>query len=352
MKKYYGCDAHKRYSVFSSMNEEGDHGPSLRIGNDRFQFRCFLRTLPPRSPIALETVGNWYWMIDEMEKAGHAPKLAHAGKAKLMMGQINKTDKLDAKGLALLMRNGTLPSVWIPPGELRDQRELPRMRMALVRVRTMLKNRIHAMLAKYAIEISEVSDIFGVQGRKLMEKRLEELPPRSRESVEVQLKLLDQVKEHIELCEKQIEEVVEKTPAMSLLTTIPGVGPILAVVIALEIGDIDRFPRPENLASYAGTVPRVRSSGDKIFRGRVRQDVNRYLKWALIEAANCIVLHQNRLANRHVVQLYMRIKQKRGHAKAVVAVARHLAEATYWMLKRNEPYKEPRKNESVSSTRK
>lgn len=209
-----------------------------------------------------------------MEKAGHAPRLSHAGKTKLMMAQINKTDKLDAKGLALLMRNGTLPSVWIPSGELRDQRKLPRMRMALVRVRTMLKNRIHAMLTKYAIEISKVSDIFGVEGRMLMEKRLEELPPQSRQSVEVQLKLLDQVKEHIELCEKQIEEVLEKTPAMNLLMTIPGVGPILAVVIALEVGDIDRFPRPENLASYAGTVPRVKSNGEKIFRGRVRQDVN------------------------------------------------------------------------------
>ena len=351
MKSYYGCDAHKRYSVFSSMNEEGNHGSAVRIVNDRFQFRCYLRRLPPRSPIAVETVGNWYWMIDEMEKAGHVPKLAHAGKAKLMMGQINKTDKLDAKGLAVLLRNGTLPSVWIPPGELRDQRELPRMRMALVRVRTMLKNRIHAMLAKYAIEISEVSDIFGVQGRKLIERRLEELPPYSRESVEVQLKLLDQVKEHIQMCEKQIEEVVEKTPAMSLLTTIPGVGSVLAVVIALEVGDVGRFAGPENLASYAGTVPRIRSSGEKIFRGRVRPDVNRYLKWALIEAANMVVLNQFRWSDRHVAQLYRRIRQRKGHAKAVVAVARHLAEATYWMLRRNEPYREPKKDKSVSLTR-
>jgi len=87
-----------------------------------------------------------------------------ARKAKLMMGQINKTDKLDARGLNTLQRNGTLPTVWIPPGELRDQRELPRTRMALVRQRTQLKNRLHATLAKYALHDVEVTDLFGVRG--------------------------------------------------------------------------------------------------------------------------------------------------------------------------------------------
>jgi len=224
--------------------------------------------------------------------------------------------------------------------------------MALVRVRTMLKNRIHAALAKYAIQIREVSDIFGVRGRELMESRLGELPPQTRRSVEEQLKLLDQVKEHIKVCEKQIEDIIEKTPAMRLLMTLPGVGPVLAIVIAMEVGQIDRFPGAQNLASYAGTVPRIKQSAGRIRYGRVRPDVNRYLKWALIEAANVVVLNQVRWPSRHVVQLYRRIMQRRGHAKAVVAVARHLAEATYWMLKRNEPYKEPKKNETVSSTRK
>ena len=128
--RYYGCDAHKRYSLFSSIDAKGHFGSSVRIENSRYQFSRFLCGLPEGSPVAIESVGNWYWMIDEIEKAGHVPLLVHARKAKLMMGQINKTDKLDARGLALLMRNGTLPSVWIPPGELRDLRELPRTRMA------------------------------------------------------------------------------------------------------------------------------------------------------------------------------------------------------------------------------
>ena len=350
MGQFFGCDAHKKYSLFTSIDDNGHRGPFLRIEHNRNQFRCFLKMLPPGSPIAIESVGNWYWIIDEIEKAGHKPRLAHAAKAKLMMGQINKTDKLDAHGLAILLRNSTLPSVWIPPGELRDQRELTRMRMALVRVRTMLKNRIHATLAKYAISIEEVSDIFGVRGRSLLREHIVGLPPQTRRSIESQLELLEDVERHIKLSERQIEEVIKKTPEMKLLMSVPGVGPILAAVIVLEIGDIGRFASAERLASYAGTVPRVRSSGGKTFYWRARPDVNHYLRWAFIEAANVCVLQKARMSGRHIINLYTRIMRRRGHGKAVVAVARHLAEATYWILKKCEPYREPGGIKPASST--
>ena len=86
--------------------------------------------------------------MDEIEATGFIPRLVHARKAKLMLGMINKTDTLDARGLNRLQRTGTLPIVWIPPGALRDQRDLPRTRLGLTRERTRLKNRIHATLAK------------------------------------------------------------------------------------------------------------------------------------------------------------------------------------------------------------
>ncbi len=99
---------------------------------------------------------------------------------------------------------------------------------------------------------------------------------------------------------------------MQLIKSLQGVGDILAIVIALEIGDIDRFRSPQHLASYSGMVPRVNSSGDKTRYGRVRPDVNRNLKWAYIEAANCVALQKERQAGRHVAQLLKSIqKQKR-----------------------------------------
>jgi transposase len=342
MEYYIGCDAHKKYSVFSGLSEDGEIIPPKRVEHDPSGYSLFLNTLPAGSKIAVESVGNWYWMIDEMEKAGHQPYLVHAGKAKLMMGNINKTDKLDARGLAVLARNGTLPSVWIPPGELRDQRELPRMRLVLVAIRTKLKNRIHATFAKYGITFDEVRDIFGTKGRRLMEAAMTRLPPETRQSVVSQLSLLEEVEESIKAAEERIREVIKEDRAMQLLQTIPGIGPILAISIALEMGDVHRFSSGEKFASYAGKTPRVSSSGGKTRYGRVRPDVNRYLKWAFTEAANVIVLQQHRLGDCHVLRLYWKVRHRGGHAKAITAVGRHLAEAAYWILKKNQVYQEPK----------
>ena len=126
-----GCDAHKQFSVFVTIDGKGKTSPAVRVEHNRQEYIDYLHSLPPASEIALEATGHWYWMVDEMEKAGHHPHLANPTEAKKRMGKTNKTDALDAKGLAILLHNGTLPESWIPPGELRDRRELLRTRMAL-----------------------------------------------------------------------------------------------------------------------------------------------------------------------------------------------------------------------------
>jgi transposase len=158
------------------------------------------------------------------------------------------------------------------------------MRIFLAHIRTGLKNRIHATFAKYAITFQEVSDLFGVRGRNLVEKRLAELPPETRHSMKEQLKLLDQLQRQITEMEKRIWQIVKIAPEMQLLMSLPGVGPILAILIALEIGD------GALLASYCGAVPREKSSGGKTYYGKTRSDVNHYLKCAFTEAGNAIVL--------------------------------------------------------------
>src|SRR6478609_11591248 len=135
MEQFIGCDAHKKFSVFVPVNEKGQAGEALRVAHDRQLYREFLARLPAHSTIAVEASG-------EMERSGHRPKLCSPLEAK-RIGLANKTDTLDARGLAVLLRNGTLPEVWIPPSELRDQRELLRLRIFLVRLRTRVKNRIH-----------------------------------------------------------------------------------------------------------------------------------------------------------------------------------------------------------------
>lgn len=350
MEQFIGCDAHKKYSIFSSVTEKGRIGRATRVSHDREAFRKHLEQLPPGSPIAVESSGYWYWLVDEIERAGHQPHLVNAGEAKRRMGKPNKTDKLDAEGLAILLRNGTLPEVWIPPATLRDQRELLRLRMFLVAQRTDIKNRIHGALGRYNVQIG-VSDLFGVEGRNLLEQRMEELMTETRESVRRQLTTHDFLEMQVEEIEKRLHNMMQAVPGTDLLKTLPTVGPILSAVLALEIGDVSRFPSAEHLASYAGLVPRVNSSGGKTRMGQVGGNVNRMLKWAFVEAANLVVLQQRRLAHTHAFRLYQRIHSRKNHQKAVVAVARHFAEAAYWILRKQEAYREPKARPlSVSST--
>jgi transposase len=144
----YRMCAHKKFSLFVTMEEKGEYGRATRVGHGREVFRELLAKLPAGSQIALETSGSDCGLVDEMERAGHRPQLAHALTAKRRMEGRHKTDQRDARGWAMLLRSGTLSRVWIRPAELRDQRELLRMRMCLVRMKTHLKNRIHGVLLR------------------------------------------------------------------------------------------------------------------------------------------------------------------------------------------------------------
>lgn len=350
MEHFIGCDAHKKFSLFVSMNERGEYEAAIRVPHERSAYRAFLAELPAGSKIALETSGSYYWIVDEMEQAGHEPQLAHAKTAKRRLEGRHKTDERDAQGLAMLLRNGTLPRVWIPPRELRDQREMLRLRMSLVQSRTQLKNRIHGCLLRYNLTVA-AQDLYGAGGRKELAGRLTELPPWTRQSVLEQLETVDHLQMQIEDCEEHLEKLLESNAERDLLKTLPGVGPVLSAVLALEIGDVRRFPSAQDLVSYAGLVPVARESAARKRKGQCPRDSNLYLKWACVEGANVIATRQQQWAGRHAVQLYQRVKlATKIHGKAAVAVARHLAEAAYWMLKRQQVYREPQRARAAHSS--
>jgi len=340
MREYIAFDSHKHYTLMERQDAQTGRAMQQRLNHQRGALCAGLRECAAGDAVAVEATGNWYWIVGEIEAAGLRPLLVHPRKAKLMMGMVNKTDKLDVHGLNRLQQNGTLPTVWVPPASLRDLRELTRTRLAMTANRTRIKNRLSATLAKHGFMI-EASDPFGVGARRQWEGLLPQLPPQTRFVSQQLLGQLDFLSTHIREQEKRLGELLEITPAMQRLKTLPGFGLILAATVALEIGDIERFASNEHLASYAGTTPRVHSSGDKTRYGRLRADVNRYLKWAYVEAANVIVLQKDRWSERHAVRLYRRVQARRGHAKAIGALARHLAEASFWVLKRGEDYREP-----------
>jgi transposase len=338
-----GCDAHKHFSIFAVLDEAGSLIQQRRVGHSPGTISAFLSQFPEGTPVALETIGNWYWIVNEIEDAGCLPLLAHAAKAKVMMGNIHKTDKLDARGLATLLYLGKLPSVWIPPSTLRDERELPRTRMTFAGHRTRVKNRISSTLAKFALSLDTASDIFTAKWRADLEALLVEMPAETARCTRQQLQLLDALNGHIKLLEDRIVQRIQTTPTIQLVQTVPGPAKVLAIVIDREVGSIDRFPSPKHFASYCGLVPKLSSSAGKAHYGRMVKQCNTYLKWAFIEAANVIVRHRHHpnWRRKYVVHLFEQTRRRKGHAVAVGATARYLAEATYWVLKKGEPYREP-----------
>jgi transposase len=336
-------DSHKRYSQFEVLDSLGKTSSKGRILHARGAIRDFCSLYPKDTPVALETVGNWYWIADEIEDSGCIPRLAHAAKAKVMMGNVNKTDKIDAHGLAILQHNGTLPAVWIPPHQVRDERELPRTRVAFSKLRNAVKNRIHATLAKYALSIEDGKELFCKTGRRWLDRTILQLPPETQRCVQQELVLLDFIQAEISSLEDRIRQCIRVTPRIQLLKTLPGIGDILSIVIDREVGDISRFTHSDSFAAYCGTTPRVSGSAGKFHYGHLRKESNQYLQFAFIEAANVIIAHHNMKTwqNRHVVILYKRIRARRCSSVAAGAVARHLAESAFWILKKLEPYREP-----------
>jgi transposase len=218
-------DAHKRYTLARAEDQKGKVITEGRIDHRRGEIQRFLGRFTPGSTVSVETIGNWYWIVDEIEASGMIPALVHALKAKKMMGNTNKTDKLDAKGLNLLQRAGTLPQVWIPPAEIRDKRDLARTRMVFACTRTRLKNRIHSVFAKYALhDFGEVSDIFGKANRPLLEERIAALPGETRFATHCMMQELESVLQRINEIERRMKEVFAATPEIELLMTLPGVG--------------------------------------------------------------------------------------------------------------------------------
>jgi len=205
------------------------------------------------------------------------------------------------------------------------------------------KNRIRSTLGKYALALETDSDIFTAKWRPNLESLLEQLPPETERCVRQQLQILDALTHHIQQLEARIVHRLEVTPTMQLVQSVPGPAKILAIVIDREVGSVERFPSPHHFASYCGLVPKVSASAGRAHYGRMVKQCNTYLKWAFIEAANVIVAHRHHpnWRRKYVAHLYETTRHRKGHAVSVGAVARYLAESTYWVLKKGEPYREP-----------
>jgi transposase len=282
---------------------------------------------------AIESMNGARFVHDQLEHVGWQVEIADAQKVKGLAPLACKTDRIDAWVLAELARRDLVPAIWLPDPSVRAERERARWRLHLVRHRSSLKQRVHAVLLTHG-KPCPVSDLFGVRGRELLAGLA--LPEPWQGTVEASLRLIDELDREINDCETQLRRLGADHRYVPLLLTTPGIGWVLAYTIAAEIGDIARFPSPRKLAGYSGLCPRVYQSGERDHRGPLSKQGPRYLRWALVEAATHACTHP--LYRDRYQRTKTRLGKQRGPKVAQVDLARRLSEAIWHMLSRGERF--------------
>lgn len=336
-----GWDIHRKFSKVSlqEMTADGQIVVKARATldhADREEMRRWLDLVPKGTPVALEAAYGWPWIADLVEEVGLEPHLGHPPAIKVLCKTEAKGDRMDADRLGKFQLRGILPEAYLAPPEVRLRRERLRYRMALSRLRTGVKNRIQAILHRLGI-LHPFSDLFGKAGRAFLQRL--ELSEASREVLRGYLELLDRITALLAELDQWMAQNLQVDEIVALLQTIPGIGLILAHVIAAEIGEIERFPSRRHLNSYAGLAPLSDDSADRHGQRHCSPACNHTLRWALIEAVTG-VLNSHGPRGLRLRKLYARLTHggRCDKAQAKVAVARELAEVVYVVWTRRAPY--------------
>lgn len=323
-RQIVGMDLHRRRSVLVRMTETGQRLETVRISNDPEYLRQVMARAGECPEVALEATYGWYWAADTLAELGAVVHLAHPLGVKMFSYRRVKNDERDAADLADLLRMGRLPEAWIAPPATRELRGWVRHRAKLVALRSNLKCQIHAVLAGAGVAVS-MSDLFGAGGRALLDKVT--LAPESRARVDSGLRLIDTLDFEVEVFTNLVCGRLREDRGYRAIQAIPGVGPVLAAVFVAEIGDITRFSRPPQLASWAGLTPKHHESDTTVHRGRITKQGSRLVRWAAVEAVQRVGAHTA------LGQVRDQVGARRGRNIGVVAAARKLTELVYYGLR-------------------
>ena len=322
---YAGMDVHKKFCQIIVCTKEGEVIRKGRIKTNEKEIREFFCGLK-NVKVAMEASANYSYIVDALAKEGYEILMAHPLKTRAIAEAKIKSDKIDAKILADLARGNLLPTSWIPPKEIRELRDLIRQRIFLVKQRTKLKNKIHAELIKRGIECR--GNIFTKAGKEWLHSL--KIP-----AIETYLSIMEKLGEEIKKIDKRLKEEEKKFEEIKLLKSIPGVSTFSALVILAEIGDVNRFPDEKKIFSYAGLVPSVHKSGDKVYYGHITKQGSKYLRWILVECARIHV----RKCDSKITEFYRKLKRKGKHENvAIIGAARKLLQTIYYMLKKGESF--------------
>jgi transposase len=329
-----GLDVHKTRCVACVKTPEGRILEEFTFQNNPDGHKELITHLKTyqQVQVAIESTGNlWIPIYNHLEDEHIHTILTNPKKTRLIAEAKIKTDRLDARILADLLRANLLSASYVPPQEIREQRSIIRERARLTQLRTIIKNRIHTQLDKHSIK-APYTDISGKHSLEWLSKL--ELPPSDRILLDVNLEQLNSLNHSIEKLTEAIAATAITNPDVKLLMGFTGIDYYSAMLLINEIGPIARFSSPKKLVSYAGLAPGTHQSGNHTTHGHITKEGNSHIRWILVEAAQHAARHDPRLN-----QFYLRVMKRRGHNKAIVAVARKMLVIIYQILNHHQEYR-------------
>jgi transposase len=339
---YVGIDWAYGRAAWCAMSEAGMIEGEGLIPADEDGLARLVLNLGVEVKACVEMMSGAVWVKDQLELAGWSVEVAHARKVRDIAPLACKTDKVDARVLAELCRRELVPAVWVASLADRAIRERLRRRAHLVKLRTSAKNRIFGLLTQFGLRIS-LRRLRQPDMMELLERR--GVPKVWRDSIQQHLAQIDELDRRIDPIDRELAPIARSDPRARLLQTIPGVGPLIGLTFAAEIGDVSRFSTASKLVGYAGLAPRISQSGERSATGRLSKAGSRTLRWAAVEAANQAWRPSNPF-HEH----YRRMAERHGKNPAKSSVARKLLITSWHMLSREQVFQPSRPSGGVRST--
>ena len=326
---FAGLDTHKESVLLHMIDGRGRMVREERFPTDDMSL-LRLAKIVGKAQCVMEAGSTCYPVYDALTERGIKVKVAHPLLLKSLSG-LKKTDKIDARRIARMLKAGIIPEAYIPTKNMRMERDLVNQHIFLVRQRTREINRVRALLLRYRIK-PKAKSLFGTRANWLDEAEIPvTIKPLLQQSIEQIRRLREQQKQ----VDALIEEQARNNEDAVLLHTIPGVGWFTSYLVSVTVDGVGRFGTAEQLVSYAGLAPRVYQSGDTKYSGSISKTGRSELRWALGQCAWIAVGKSRKFRKK-----YLKLKRKHKEKKAITAVARKLLVVMYYMLKRREVFDE------------
>ena len=327
---YLGIDVHKRYAQVAVMDEDGKIVEEVRVENANLDD---LAQQYAGAQAAIEATSNYYHIYDTLSEHLDVT-VAHPKELNQIADTDKKTDRVDAKELARMVRLNSVPESYVPADEIREARALVRGRQSLVEHRTEYANKIHGLLSDHGI--NEDVKPLTQEGREFLREL--SLPTPWDSVLASYLEVIETLTDEIQNLEETIEERAGSLEETQLLMTIPGVSYYTALTIYAELGEIGRFDGDKEVVSYVGLNPVIRESGDSRIEGELSKRGSARVRWLLVQAAHTAVHTCN---DEYLSRFYERLASRKNSQKAIVATARKMLVSIYHMLDRGEVYDPP-----------